>query len=461
VQIEPQAPPSGTRAIYDRTADGVVHVVSIGPGDVPFTADERAIYLGASLDGAGVAFAVGPFGSSTLYLRYGNEETFEIGEGVVFAGIAEGGGRIFYLEGGRLWRFDAATGERAAFSSGTVTPVNISEDGTAAYFVSTGKLTSEPNPNGAFAKAGKQNLYLSKEGTVSFVGTVTERDVTGFVNGKSEHVDGLGLWAEAASAPISGKFAIDPSRATPDGTALLFQSRAPLAGYDSEGHAEVYRYDSAEGRLHCLSCNPTGAAATGDATLQSEGREGFALYYPQAWIQNLRPDGRRAIFQSTEALVPGDTDGRQDVYEWEEQGVGSCATAGGCLFLLSSGHSLRNDYVWAVSESGNDVFILSSDLLLPTDQDETPSIYDARAGGGFPEPAKAECEGEGCRPQLAPAPALPDAQTPVHGAGDNFKPHRCGKGKRKVKRGGKVRCLKKHKKHSRHRAGSNRGGDGK
>jgi hypothetical protein len=458
VQLEPDAAPSGTRAIYDRTPDGVTHVVSLLPGNSPIAiTGEHAGYEGASLDGEGIVFAVG----STLYLRYQNNETYELGTNVEFAGVAEGGNRAFYLEGGRLWRFDALNGERTPFSSGTVTPVNVSSDGSAAYFISTAKLTAadEPNPNGATPKLGKRNLYLSKEGAISFVGTVTDRDVEGQFNGK-EQVDGLGLWADAAASPVAGAFGIDPSRTTPDGSVLLFQSRAPLAGYNPDGYAEVYLFDSVNGGLRCLSCSPIGAAATADATLQSENREGFALFFPQAWIENLRADGRRAIFQSMEALVPSDTDGLQDVYEWEGQGVGNCRSSEGCLFLLSSGSSLRNEYLWAVSPSGEDVFFLSSNRLLPADLDETPSIYDARVGGGFSEVSGAECQGEGCRPQLSPAPSLPGAQTPLHGVGDNFKPrrHKCPQGKPKVKQAGKVRCVKKHKKHSRHRAGSDKKG---
>jgi hypothetical protein len=452
VQLEPTAPPSGTRAIYDRTADGVLHVVSLLPGGTPLQADESGVYKGASLDGEGIAFEVN---SKTLYLRYQNSKTFEIGEDVKFAGLAEGGNRLFYMKGGSLWRFDAETGERTAFSSGTVTPVIISPDGSAAYFISTAKLPTAPNPDGATPKLGKQNLYLSEEGVLSFVGTVTSRDVEGKYNGK-EQVDGLGLWLPTTSGSPPGQFGNIPARASFDGTSLLFQSRAPLAGYDPEGKAQVYRYSIADEELQCLSCNPTGAAATEDATLQSETREGFGLFFPQAWLENLRSDGRRAIFQSPEALVPGDTDGRQDVYEWEDHGIGSCRTPEGCIFLLSSGHSARNDYLWSVSASGDDVFFLSADQLLPLDQDETPSIYDARVGGGFPEPATGECQGEGCRPQLASPPALPEAQTPVHGSGDQFKARRCPKGKHKVKRHGKVRCVKKH--HNRQRAGSGRKG---
>jgi hypothetical protein len=453
IQIEPDASPDGTRSVYDRTPDGVVHVISLGPDSLPLASNEKPAFVAASLDGEGVAFSVNV---NTLYLRFQNSETFEIGEGVKFAGIAEGGNRLFYTEGGRLWRFDALTEERTSFSSGSVVPVIISPDGSAAYFVSTSKLSSEPNPNGAVAKAGQQNLYLSREGEVSFVGTVTNRDVIG-KPGRTEQVDGLGLWLESASAPTAGRFGKVPARTSPDGSVLLFQSEAPLDGYDSKNHSQVYRYDSVGERLHCLSCNPTGSAATSDASLQSEEREGFALFFPQAWIQNLRSDGRRAIFQSTEPLVPADTDGRQDVYEWEDEGVGRCQSAGGCIYLLSSGHSPRNDYLYAVSESGSDVFFLSTDLLLPRDQDETPSIYDARVGGGFPEPVEADCQGEGCRPQISPPPAIPGAQTPVQGGGDNFVPPRkCPKGKHKVKRNGKVRCVKK--KQAKHRVGSNKKG---
>lgn len=455
VQLEPDAPPSGKRAIYDRTPDGVLHVVSLKPGDVPFAADDKGAYEGASLDGKGVAFRLN---SKTLYLRYDNAETFEIGEDVEFAGIAEGGNRIFYTEGGRLWRFDALNVERTPFSSGPVTPVIVSADGSAAYFVSTGELSSEPNPNGAVAQAGQQNLYLSREGDLQFVGTVTERDVVGR-KGATEQVDGLGLWLDAISAPTPGRLGKVSARTTPDGSVLLFESRAPLAGNDPDGHGEIYRYDSAGGKLQCLTCNPTGTASSDD-TLQSESREGFSLFYPQVWIQNLRPDGRRAVFQSMEALVPGDTDGHQDVYQWEDEGIGSCSRTEGCLSLISSGYSARDDYLWAVSESGNDIFVLTSDQLLPADAEETPSIYDARVDGGFPEPQMpAECLGEACQPQAVP-PA--DPIQVLQGAG-NVKPEKarprkpCPKGK--VRRGGKGRCVKKNQKHKqKHRAGSSRKG---
>jgi hypothetical protein len=459
VRLEPNAPASPTKTIYDRTTDGVTHVVSLLPGDVTPKPGENAIYETASFDGRGVAFAIG----GTLYLRYDNAETFEIGEGLTVAGVAEGGSRVFYLDGGKLWRFDAQNGQRASFnSSGTVVPVNVSADGSTAYFVSTSVLTTRPNPSGSKAHAGSQNLYRSREGAISFIGTVTERDVLGehpIVGGKEsvEAWDGLGLWTTAlGSGSGRGK---DPSRTTSDGNVFLFESRAPLTGYDSGGKDEIYRYDSPAQELTCLSCDPSGSAATGDASLESNaGEGGLAVVTDFALIANLSENGRRAFFQSPDPLVASDDDRLQDVYEWEAPGVGSCVDVDGCIYLISSGQSARADYLYAASPSGEDVFFLTGDQLLGTDLEETASIYDARVGGGFAETAVADCEGEGCRPALAPQPALPVAHSPVRADGHTTV-RRCPKGKRKARRHHAVRCVKKgHKHHRRHRrAGTKRG----
>lgn len=451
IQLEPNAPPNGTEAVYDRTIDPVTgaektHVVSLLPGDATPGAGEHATYQGASKDGEGIAFSI----SNKLYLRVNNETTYEVGEEVEFAGVSEGGARIFYVEGGDLKALDTTTPSPEVIdfsSSGDITPVNVATGGARAYFVSPSVLGST-NPEGDSAQADEQNLYLSEEGQISFVATVTDRDVEGepLPGPLDAPSDGLGLWTEALSDPV----AKDPSRTTPDGSVLLFQSRAEITGYPESEFPQIYRYDSGEGRLHCISCIPTKTPASGGASLQtvSFNSETPPPLNSHALVPNITPDGKRVFFESTEALVSTDTDDVQDVYEWEEQGIGSCTRAGGCVYLISSGQSERDNFLYAHSQSGNDVFFTTGDVLNGFDGGGTPSIYDARVNGGFAEEEAVPCVDEGCLLPLVPPPALPSPRQQVSGeevVPPKPKARHCPKGKRKVKKNGKVRCVKKHK----------------
>jgi hypothetical protein len=268
----------------------------------------------------------------------------------------------------------------------------------------------------------------------------------------------LGLWEEALEV---GQPAKDPSRTTPSGTTLLFESRSDLTDLESEGFAQVYRYDSEGERLDCLSCSPTGIPPTSGSSLQSVPDPGEPLapvnFY--AKIPNQSPDGRRAFFQTAEPLVIGDTDGKLDIYEWEEEGVGSCKKESGCTYLISSGHSASPDYLYAMSRDGDGVFFRTAELLLPRDAENTLSIYDARVNGGSVEPSpEPPCEGEDCHP-VAPAPDLSTPATSIVGpSGDVPPPHKCPKGRRWVKRHGEEVCVKKHRKKHHHRAGTHKKG---
>ena len=419
-QLEPDAPPSGTVAIYDRTPDGVTHVVSLLPGDVTPAAGEGAAYLGVSADGSAVAFGVGL--ASPLYLRLDDSETLQAaGPGATFEGLSANGRYAFYLSGGDLYRYNTQ-GEVATriTESGDVTVVNVPSQGTSAYFVSPSRLgeVGEANPNGAKAVAGEANLYRWDGAAIHFIATLTDRDMKGeqVVFGGGTR-GALGSWA--SNLAHEGETARDPSRATPDGEAIVFESGADLAGYRSGGSAEIYRYDAAEGTLACLSCNPTQAAPVGNANLQSIFASG-APTGPHSQIPNLSASGRRVFFESPDPLVAADVDGVLDVYEWETNGEGSCATPGGCVSLVSSGQSAHDSYLYGVSESGRDVFIDTTDLLVPQDPDETPSIYDARVEGGFPPPAAraAECLGEACQPAAVALNDLTPASLVFSGSGN-------------------------------------------
>lgn len=456
-QLESNAPESGTYAIYDRTSNEMTHVVSLLPHDETPQPGESAVYAGASLDGRGAAFTIG----GILYLRYDNTATYEVGEDVTFAGVVEGGAQVFYLQNGDLYRLDVRSETVTPFSvSGDVTPVNISYDGSTAYYVSPSKLVEGVNGNGAEPQEGQENLYRSQAGSMSFVGAVTHRDVVG-EEANSQPVDGLGLWTKLVGPELGppGRLAADPSRINLDGGALLFQSRADLTSYHAGGHVEVYRYDGRSGTVSCLSCNPTSAVATSDATLQPLDPERGSLDPRNLYVlvHNLQAGGKRAFFQSSEPLVSADTDRVEDVYEWEEAGTGSCTHAGGCLYLVSSGRSKSGNIIYAVSDGGKDIFFTSSDMLLRSDVDETPSIYDARVEGGFAEAAEHSCEGEGCRPALQPPPALSTpGSSQARGSGNVSPVKRCPKGKHRARRNGRVRCVKRHHRHRHKRSATRR-----
>jgi hypothetical protein len=457
-KLEPNAPDEGTAAVYDRTSDEVTHVVSLLPGDI--TPSQPASYLGASADGEGIAFGI----AGTMYLRKDNAITYEIEAGLIsaqefqagkeglnFAGVSAGGERIFYVKDGDLEAFDTETEAVIVFAdtAARVIPVNVAPQGDRAYFVSEDAIPgSGPNPNGAEPQAGEQNLYLSEgEVTPTFIATVTERDVEGILTGSGAELDGLGLWLNSLE-PLQTP--IDPSRTNSAGDVFLFSSRANLDDYDPGEFPQVYRYELEEDRLQCLSCPPTGATASGGALLQSITATNSAAplsYF--ALVPSLALEGERVFFESTEALVSGDVNGRRDVYEWEEEGVGSCKDRpGGCVYLISSGRGAKDSYLFGHSQSGDDVFFTTNDILVEGDE-ATRSIYDARVGGGFAAVTPEICPHvEECRPAPTPPPALPVPHSVVQGISSNLTPpKRCPRGKHKVKRKGKVICVKKHKKH--------------
>lgn len=429
-RIEPGAPAAGTAAIYDRTGDEITHVVSLLPGDMTPASGEGAELVGVSGNGRGVAFRVGPAGASLsdrpIDLRVGDSRTVVAAPaGATFAGLDADGTRLFYMSAGDLYAFDAESETVVRFTtSEDVTPVNIAAGGAVAYFVSPSVLQVEPGPGGAVPQAGAENLYLSQEGAIGFVGTVAEEDVLGELDsegGEAKREYGLGMWTEAVGG--RAELAVDPSRSTADGGVLVFQSRAALTGYDPEGHVEIYRYDAAGNSLICVSCSPTGAAASGAASLETAGFRigGEPPFSPHAAMANVSLDGGRIVFQSTEGLASADTDGVQDIYEWERDGAGSCRTALGCVYLISSGTSAAPNYLYGVGESGSDVFFRSSDVLLPAvDPDDSPSIYDARVDGGFPAPAASagECLGEACQPTVTASLGVAPASASFEGLGN-------------------------------------------
>jgi len=380
---------------------------------------------------------------------------------------ATDGSLALYTEGEKLREFDAASKK-----SKTIAPEGVegvaaaSEDLSTFYFVSTKQI-------GGKGQEGKPNLYRDAEGAVSLVATLSKVD--------SEPQELLPLSPAAVRPTGRG------SRITADGQHLAFVSTASLSGYDNhdaqtgEADAEVYLYDAGSAGPVCISCNPSGARPAGRSLSSNPGSSGglrgiaamlagalTQLYAPQA----ITEDGNRVFFNSFDALVSRDTNGKEDVYEWERaESEEACEelgaelfveSSGGCLSLISSGESAQDStFVDAsIENGGRDVFFKTGSSLIGEDPGLI-DIYDAREGGGLPEapPTPPICEGEACQgtPE-APNDATP-ASSSFEGAGnvreEATQPSPCAKGK--VRRKGRCVAKKHHNhKHAHRRANRKR-----
>jgi hypothetical protein len=408
-------------------------------------------------------------GEGKLYVRIdpdpaieGDEQTRAVSEGGeeqsgtsrswFWGAASDGSTAIFSTEVGAndsdLYEFDVDLEETSLIAGGVLGVLGIGEDAARVYFASSEVLSGEEaNSNGDKAQAGKANLYVREAGGgIEFIATLASGDL------------------ERALQKVP--FRKHTARVSPDGAHAVFTSVAPLSGYDNKGAEskaateQVYRYDATADELLCVSCNPSRARPAGGSSIPF-------WQSPMHATRVLSEDGSRLYFESADALAARDTNGKVDVYQWEEPGSGGCdeddgsfsPEAGGCVEPVSSGQGHQDSRFIEASPSGDDVFFATVESLLPQDIGVV-DIYDARVGGGLPipPPKKPVCEGDTCAAQVAP----PEEPTPASAGyvappaspeSSPAKRRRCAKGKRRVKRKGKVRCIAKRKaKHSRGRA---------
>jgi hypothetical protein len=320
---------------------------------------------------------------------------------------AEGSTAIF-TAGSTLYEYDVASEAKTKIAGEAGGVVGASDDLSHLYFTSEEALA-------AGSSAGEMNLYLRREGENTFIATLAAAD-SGHGGNVTPGID--------SATPVS-RF----SRLGPDGRHLAFTSQSKalaetVAGYDNtdqstgEPDREAYLYDADTEQLRCASCNPSGARPLGLSRIGG-------WQWSNTASRNLSADGSRLFFESFDALLPTDTNGQKDVYEWEAPGTGPsggrCTEASpsfsaqddGCLSLISSGHSLEESTFVDASADGRDVFISTDSSLDPRDPGLI-DIYDAREGGGFPPPPlePTPCVGDAC--QSVPAP--PNHPTPATSA---------------------------------------------
>lgn len=419
--------------------------------------------------------------------------------------MSSDGSNLFFLKNGDLYELVPETGVETDITE-VVGPgestagvqeevLGASEDGSSVYFVATGVLAGG-------ASKGADNLYVAqrREGvwSTTFIATLAtggggpENLLTTEATG--DEPDWYGL---DTGFGHQNKLGLVTSRVSPNGRYLAFMSDRSLTGYDNHDAAsgqpdeEVFLYDAVNGRVVCASCNPTGARPAGVLEPSNgESLVGKSQAWDKRWIAGTlpgwlapRPFGEhssyqprylsnsgRLFFDSPVALVPQDSDGFEDVYEYEPEGVGSCTEAGatfvkdafGCVGLISSGTSSGESALLDASESGDDVFFVTTARLTPADYDTVYDVYDAHVCSSevpcsvapvLPPPCTS---GDSCKAAPTPQPEIfgPAPSATFSGVGNVVEETRAPAPKRKAKK--KAKPKKKHPKAKRRREAKRR-----
>jgi hypothetical protein len=437
-RLLPEAEP-GVPNAYD-WSDGNLRLAGILPdGSVPTEGSDiqpMRYRNTVSADGARIAFISPPLGASQLYMRIDHARTVWISEpegsfsgtpeGVQLRAVSADGRRVLFTTTSPLLNEDANSGpdlylytdgldpahesnltlishsgEVTGGGSGESPVVGMSEDGSKVYF---------------FEKGLHAGLRLWDNGTVRTLNTDVQENVTTGAGSAVSLGNSLGA---SASAP-------GMARVSKDGNTLAFLSDSTmgnfgvrgLTGQVTHGHIEFYVYDARGNTLNCVSC-PVGTAATSNAEIMptathTSPTDSLVGIRPQF----LSPDGHYAFFSTVEGLLPQDVNGLSDVYEW------NLATRK--LSLVSTANGADGAWFLDASATGGDVFFVTRQQLVGWDQDSLLDVYDARRGGGFPEPVpgQAPCEGETCQGSASTPPSGLSASTGSFSGPGNPKPRR-------------------------------------
>ena len=297
---------------------------------------------------------------------------------------------------------DVSGGDVSGLGSRVQGVVAIPPDGSDVFFVAKGVLTGA-NGAGGVPVPGGENLYVYRfgasggSGSLSFIATLPESD--------------SGLWSVGVGV----------ANVSSDGRVLVFASHGGLTADVSreEGPAQVYRYDVGAGRLSRVSIglagfNDNGNGSVTDARIVSA-VQGFEAHVGAGRSDpSMSDSGDLVFFESAAGLVPGALNNvhvtgnpgvlAENVYEWAADGVkpssgaAACGEVNGCVSLISDGRDVNEGasthgntsavQLLGVDGTGDNVFFWTADPLVGWDRDSQVDLYDARVGGGFPEPVE-------------------------------------------------------------------------
>ena len=476
VQLTGEGATSGASGSLYEWSAGVpagqqLQLVSVLPGGAPETKHAALGTLvnqnGAGGDGEDARHAISTDGSrvfwtgsdGTLYMRdMPQRESIQIGGGggaASFQFASADGARVFFTEGAGLFECEIpAKLECNAVRLGEVPAgliVGGSEDGSYVYWVARDRDLYLDHYDGSARTWAPPRLIaaLSEEDGPDWGGNGRSP------SGLAARVSPDGQWlAFMSDRPLTG-----------------YDNQDSNSGVLDE---EVFLYSAETGRTSCASCDPTGARPTGVASQQAGlvevDRNGYEEWLPATWLSGVLPawdafetlaggvsryqprylsNEGRLFFNSDDALVPKDINENWDVYEYEpagyqnSEGIDQCTPTtssgketykpartfhvpaegavpaaegeegAGCVGLISSGESPQESAFLDASETGGDVFFMTTAQLSSADFDNSYDVYDAHectaASPCIPPPAgpAPACEtAEACRTAPTPQPGV-------------------------------------------------------
>jgi len=311
--------------------------------------------------------------------------------------------------------FTAPDGSRAFFASRDNLTLeareaeeagDTSEVKTYEFVLGTGRLRYLPGVVGPIVTAAQDGSSFMFENTAA---SPVELDRWSSQAGVTPIVQlpGPGSPCEGNPLEFQNVTCVRPARTVAGGSVVVFGTAAPIAGFNNGGRNQIYRYDARDGKLNCVSCPPSEVEPSGDASLSHN------FNAPQSAVdgREVSADGSRVFFDSTDPLVPRDTNGVRDVYMWENDQI----------FLISSGSSLIGSLLLDGSESGGDIFFATTAGLNAGDRDGAFDVYDARIPrpGDAPPAREVPCQGDVCQgPPSVPQLLSPPASATFSGLGN-------------------------------------------
>ncbi len=448
-------------AYDDNRASGVVELISTAPGGTgpilqdpegPKDPGEFIHFPAVSADGSHVLMSTSAANGRHLYMHAGGKTVdVSLGQdgknhGVEFNGMTDDGSEVLFSSNEQLTADDHDTSKDifAWHEAGnTVTRISTGINGAGDTDECTSEWTSKcdatvvpqgttnglfgpvPSTDTAYGKANGEIYFYSPEQLDGVRGLTGQRNLYTFHEGRVEHV-----------ATLRSDSQLQRIQVSPDNEHAAFLTASPLTAFDNHGFTEMYGYDTNQRKLICVSCPPSGDPPTTNVAASFNGL--------------FMADDGRTFFTTSDSLVDADINGLRDTYEYVD-GRPQLITSG----LANRDTGLLGFFVAGlvgVSHDGTNVYFASYEKLVDQDNNgQFMRFYDARTGGGFPNPPPpAPCAAaDECHGADSSAPVPPEitsgARLGKGGNAVNEKQHKHG-AKKKCSKNKKAKCKKGSKK---------------